>query len=62
MALCGIISKHPEELPNIDCEAVIRHAIKLYTDEVVSLAFRIMINIGKSVGSFGGVLYKTRIF
>ncbi len=37
MSLCNIISKHPKELEGIDCEAVIRHAIKLYTDEVVSI-------------------------
>ncbi len=37
MSLCGIISKHPDSIPSIDCEAVIRHAIKLYTDEVGNL-------------------------
>ena len=35
MKLCAIIEKHPEEVDGIDCEAVIRHAMKLYTDEVV---------------------------
>ena len=32
-----MISKYPDEITCVDCEAVIRHAIKLYTDEVGNL-------------------------
>jgi len=35
LKLCNLISKHPEDLQGIDSENIIRHAIKLYTDEVV---------------------------
>ena len=32
MKLCKTISENPEKIKSIDCEAVIRHGIKKYTD------------------------------
>ena len=32
MQLCKLISENPDKITSIDCEAVIRHGIKKYTD------------------------------
>jgi pre-mRNA-splicing factor SYF1 len=37
MELCKVISKHPNSVKSINCENVIRHGIKKYTDEVGNL-------------------------
>jgi len=37
MDLCTIISKHPTDIKTINCESIIRHGIKKYTDEVGNL-------------------------
>jgi len=37
MDLCQLISKNPDKIKSIDCESVIRHGIKKYTDEVGNL-------------------------
>jgi pre-mRNA-splicing factor SYF1 len=37
MQLCDLISKYPEQITIADCEQIIRHGIRRYTDEVGKL-------------------------
>lgn len=37
MDLCKLISENPEKIKSLDCESIIKHGIKKYSDEVGNL-------------------------